>query len=173
LSERDAGSVFRVYLPRVDARPEAPSDAAASLRVQGGSETILLVDDEEMIRELGRDILEGKGYTVILAEDGQSALEVFESCGYEIDLVLLDLAMPRLSGHEVVPRLKALRRDVRILTSSGYAAEGTGWGASGNGVCGFVEKPYHAFELLRAVRQALDSSRIVSASDLASAPGPD
>jgi two-component system, cell cycle sensor histidine kinase and response regulator CckA len=157
VSERGMGSIFRVFLPRVDALPEIPSEAAASLRIQGGSETILLVDDEEMIRELGRDILEGKGYRVVLAEDGQKALEAFEREGDSIDLVILDLAMPRLSGREVAPRLRSLRPEVRILTSSGYAADDATVALKSNGICGFVEKPYHTFDLLRAVRRALDS----------------
>lgn len=156
LSKPGTGSLFRVYLPLVDAEPEVPSDAAASVRVPGGKETVLLVDDEETIRELGRDILEGRGYRVMVAADGDEALTLFREKHPEIDLVLLDLAMPRLSGQELLPFLKELAPSVPVIASSGYSPEGETRALLENGVVAFVEKPYHAFDLLRAVRQACD-----------------
>jgi CheY-like chemotaxis protein len=158
LSKPGKGSGFRVYLPLVDAVPQIPSDAAASVRVPGGDETILLIDDEETIRDLGRDILEGRGYRVLVAADGEEAYGLFSEWHAEIDLVLLDLAMPRLSGHELLPRLKALSPMIPVIASSGFSPEEETRSLLENGVAAFVEKPYHAFDLLRAVRRVIDGT---------------
>ena len=91
--------------------------------MQGGTETILLVDDEAIIRNLGRTILQRYGYRVLLAEDGLEALQVYRQHGEPIDLVILDLVMPRLSGHDTLRQLQQLDPDVRVLFSSGYSAE--------------------------------------------------
>jgi PAS domain S-box-containing protein len=154
-SEPGRGSRFDVYLPRSPrpTPPPAPAPAAAPAR---GTETVLLADDEPMIRTLGRAILEPRGYRVLLAADGQEAVDVFRREQGHIDLVILDLTMPRLSGRDACRELARLDPNVRVLLSSGYAADQAG--ALGEaGVRGFVGKPYRPADLTAAVRAALDA----------------
>jgi two-component system, cell cycle sensor histidine kinase and response regulator CckA len=153
------GSTFRVYFPRAAGPAEHPPAASGSARPVSGKETILLADDEEMIRDLGRQILEIHGYRVITAVDGQEAIDTYIRDRARIDLVILDLTMPRLSGLEVMGRIREIDPEARILLSSGYrwdtapAAQGVGKAS------GFLPKPYRAELLARAVRQVLDRGR--------------
>ena len=147
------GTTFTVSLP-ASASPVRP-DAHRTLptAAQGGSETILMIDDEEIIRDLGRTILGRYGYTVLAAADGAEGLALFARERDHIDLVVLDLSMPHMSGTEVMEALRAIDPDVRVLLSSGYAAEGL---PTGLGSLPFVAKPYRISELARAVRDVLD-----------------
>jgi PAS domain S-box-containing protein len=122
--------------------------------------TILLVDDEEMIRELARVVLESGGYRVLEACDGEQAIEVYCSRSADIDLTILDLTMPRLSGQDTFRALVALDPDVRVLFSSGYSADTL---ADTEGALGLLPKPYRPIDLLEAVAAAVDS-QLVSAS---------
>ena len=112
-----------------------------------------MIDDEEIIRDLGRTILGRYGYTVLAAADGAEGLALFARERDHIDLVVLDLSMPHMSGTEVMEALRAIDPDVRVLLSSGYAAEGL---PTGLGSLPFVAKPYRISELARAVRDVLD-----------------
>jgi CheY-like chemotaxis protein len=154
------GTAFDIYLPR-SARQEAgvPRAAPAAPRaVPAGKETVLLVDDEPMIRQLGTTILERHGYAVLLASDGLEALEVYQQhCG-KIDLVILDLTMPRLSGRDTFKRLVEMDPGVRVLFSSGYSAEHVAT-AEFSQVLGFLNKPYRAEELADKLRASLDQAR--------------
>ena len=114
---------------------------------------MLLVDDEPMVRAVGRRILERHGYRVLEAADGAEAVAVYRRQA-GIDLVVLDLTMPKLSGREALGELRRLNPKVCVLLASGYAAE-----AAGEEVAGFVPKPYGEQELARAVRQALEQSK--------------
>jgi nitrogen-specific signal transduction histidine kinase/CheY-like chemotaxis protein len=153
-SEVGRGTCFDIYLPRSH-QPVAPAPAPVRARVVGGRETILLVDDEAVIRNVGRGILQRQGYTVLLAQDGPEGLAVYGREKDRIDLVILDLTMPELSGEDTFRRLLELDPHVRVLFSSGYAAEQVSEGA-GREVLGFVSKPYRPDDLARAVRDALD-----------------
>jgi signal transduction histidine kinase/CheY-like chemotaxis protein len=157
-SALNEGTRFDVYLPRscngtaIAATP-APSPAGR------GSETVLLVDDEAVIRGLGRTVLRHYGYEVLLAEDGEQAVNLYRQQNHRIALVILDLAMPRLSGRDALSRLLQIDPDVRVLLTSGCpAAQGTGLGTPG--VCGFLGKPYREQDLAAAVRAALDRRRL-------------
>jgi PAS domain S-box-containing protein len=152
-SEVGRGTCFDVYLPRVPAAAEAP--AAAPAPPAAGRETVLLVDDEEMIRKLGGAILRRYGYEVLLAEDGQRAVEVYRDQHARIDLVILDLTMPRLSGRDAFRRLLEVNPAVRVLFASGYSAEQL-TDADQRKALGFVNKPYRPEELARVVRTVLD-----------------
>src|SRR5262245_24280513 len=139
------GTRFDVYLPRSAAAEQAAAAEAAPAAPQpaGGSETVLLVDDEPLLRGLGRAILERHGYHVVLAEDGEQAVKVYEQRRGRIDLVLLDLTMPRMSGREAFARLLEVDPGVRVLFASGYSAEQVN--AAGHPrALGFVAKPYRA-----------------------------
>jgi signal transduction histidine kinase/CheY-like chemotaxis protein len=157
-SALDQGTRFDVYLPRHRA-PVAPSNRLAAPRPSCvGQETILLVDDEALVRNLGRTILERFGYHVLLANDGQDALDVYRRQQRPIDLVVLDLTMPRLSGREALRQLREIDPAVRILYASGYSAEHL-TAEDHEHSCGFVSKPYRPEDLAHAVRAALDRPR--------------
>jgi len=162
-SEVGRGSVFTLHLPAAektsDRRPEA---LAAPERSRGAvpDQTILVVDDEESIRFLARDILEGEGYRVLLAEDGARALEVYREHQGEIGLVVLDLIMPKLGGGEVFLKMKEMDPGVHVLVSSGYSQEGKAQEILSGGALGFVQKPFHVRDLISQVRQGLDGGGI-------------
>jgi two-component system, cell cycle sensor histidine kinase and response regulator CckA len=170
-SEPGRGTVFSLYIPRHgDAVLLQPSASAPASPVHG-RETVLLVDDEEMIRNLGRTILQRYGYEVLLAEDGQDAIEVYERERERIDLVILDLTMPRLSGHDAFRQLMRINPDVRVLFASGYSAEHIATDQPER-VLGFVGKPYRPRELAQSVRSALEKSRSIGRESNAVKPRP-
>jgi PAS domain S-box-containing protein len=149
----NAGTCFDVYLPRAGADDEAPADAAGP--PARGREAVLLVDDEEMIRKVGSAILRRYGYEVLLAEDGLEGVAVYRAERARIDLVILDLMMPRLSGRDAFHEMLALNPAVRVLFSSGYSGEHLSEEDQAR-AAGFVNKPYRPEDLARAVRAALD-----------------
>src|SRR5205807_2700286 len=126
-----------------------------------GSETILLTDDEPMIRNLGRIILQSYGYEVLLAADGFEALEIYRREQKRIALVVLDLTMPRLSGQDTLRQLQRINPGVRVLLASGYSAD-QAFDMNQERVLGFVGKPYHPEDLAHAVRAALDKPQVPS-----------
>jgi len=156
-SEVGRGTHFDIYLPRsqqetVKAKAKSKPQVATSGR---GSETILLVDDEVVIRNVGRAILQRQGYKVLLAADGQEAVEVYQREQQWIGLVILDLTMPKLSGRDTLRQLLQLNPEVAVLLSSGYTADSVPEVGT-EGVLGFVNKPYRPQDLTQAVRSALD-----------------
>jgi hypothetical protein len=156
-SEINQGTRFDIYLPRFQEGAALVPEPAAS-QVNGGSETILVVDDEPMIRNLGRTILQRQGYDVLLAEDGQQAVEIYQREKKRIDLVILDLTMPRLSGRDTLRQLRQLRPDVPVLFASGYSADQM-TETEREGVLGFINKPYRPQELANTVRAALNKRK--------------
>jgi PAS domain S-box-containing protein len=157
-SETDQGTRFDLYLPRHQQAQQAIQPRPSPQPPIRGHETVLLVDDEPLIRNLGRNILQRYGYRVLLAADGQDAVELYMGGQYKIDLVVLDLTMPRLSGRDAFRQLVAFNPDVRVLFASGYSADQAS-DLSEEGVLGFVNKPYHPEEFARSVRTALDKKR--------------
>jgi PAS domain S-box-containing protein len=149
------GACFDIYLHRLSAPTPAAQNANSLPPPSGGSERILLVDDDPMLRALGRTILEEYGYHVLLAEDGLRALEVYRREVGKIDLVILDLTMPQLSGQETLRELCRLDPGVKVVFASGYAAEVSS-GADLGRVRGFIQKPYREQDLAAVVRAALD-----------------
>jgi len=122
-SEPGRGTTFRIYLPQA---AQGVAAAAAAPPVEGsprGSETILVAEDDPSVRELTRSVLADHGYQVILAEDGQEAVERFRSCGGRVDLLLMDLIMPRMSGKEAFERIRRDWPEARVLFTSGYTAD--------------------------------------------------
>jgi PAS domain S-box-containing protein len=158
------GTRFDVYFPHERAVPHTGKSSPVlalvgelDKRSFRGTETILLVDDEPLIRNLGRTILETYGYTVMLAEDGQQALDVFSNNSNAIDLVILDLTMPVLSGRDALRLLRQIDPEIPVLFASGYSAE-QAIDADSEQVTGFVGKPFPPQQLASAVRQALDQA---------------
>ncbi len=145
------GSVFKIFLPLVE-------EAVPTLCDKGiitGNGGILLVDDEEILRDVGRGLLEDLGYTVYLAEDGEEALEVFALHRNDILLVILDVIMPKLGGKEAFFLLREQLPDLKVLFCSGFSREGTGDELKKIGANGFIQKPYNRSELSRAVAEVL------------------
>ena len=158
-SEPDRGTTFRIYLPRVDAPAPASERSSRPAAVAGGTETLLLVEDEEGVRELARDILRASGYTVIEARNGSEALVLSERHQGPLELLLTDVVMPRMSGRELAERLAPLRPSMGVLFMSGYTDDAV----IRHGVLGadtaFLQKPFTPTMLLQRVRETLDLSR--------------
>ena len=155
-SEPGNGSVFKIFLPLTEegrAGAESPASPAAA---RGGNETILVAEDEAAVRGLIATVLSEAGYRVVLAADGQDAVQKFAADPGRIDLVLLDMIMPKKGGLEAFEEIRALRPEARVLFSSGYSAEfienrgGPGAGPD------LLTKPVHPLDLLRKVREILD-----------------
>jgi PAS domain S-box-containing protein len=160
-SEPGRGTVVTVYLPRVAALAEVEAaDAPAPVKAdaRGGSETVLVVEDEEIVRSLVREMLEGLGYTVLDARDGEDALEVLARGTPAIDLVLSDLVMPRMSGRELARRVAELRPETAVLLVSGYAGDTTTAEGPLEPGTAFLEKPFTGRELAEKVRGLLDGA---------------
>ena len=157
-SEVGKGTRFDIYLPRFQEGGGLVPEPAPAPTVNGGGERVLLVDDESMIRNLGRTILQRHGYQVLLAEDGQQAVEIYQRELGTIQLVILDLTMPRLSGRETLRELRLLDPDVAVLFASGYSAEHISDNER-EGVLGFINKPYRPQEFASTVRAVLSKRR--------------
>ena len=148
------GTRFSILLPRV-AEPELVETAVAEERIGSGDANILVVDDEDAVRNIVSAILESAGYTVLLARDGQEALEIFRRKGNDIDCVLLDLSMPKLDGDEVFQELKKIRSDVRVILSSGFTEQQVLSRFQDAGLAGVLQKPTRMKDLLDKVAEAL------------------
>ena len=124
--------------------------------VPTGTETILLVEDEEALRALARELLESLGYTVLEARHGAEALELSAAHGGHIDLLMTDQVMPHIDGQELATRLAAERPETRVLFVSGYAEDDTTPGKLPESRVGFLQKPYTAAALGTTIRRLLD-----------------
>jgi PAS domain S-box-containing protein len=156
-SELGHGSTFRVYLPASDKPTEEEQQAAADMK--GGTETILVVDDEDFVRELAVEVLGGAGYKVLVAANGEEALQIYQEHSSSIDLVLLDMIMPKMNGRETFAKLREVNPRVKVVLSTGYTQNGTVREILDHGALGFLQKPYRSHELLKKIRAALDQER--------------
>jgi signal transduction histidine kinase/ActR/RegA family two-component response regulator len=155
-SEPGQGTTLRIYLPRLDAAPTIADRGPRPAAVAGGTETILLVEDEEGVRELARDILRASGYTVLEARNGAEALLLCERHQGPLDLLLTDVVMPRMSGRELAERLASLRPDLSVLYMSGYTDDAViRHGVLGAGTA-FLQKPFTPAALVQRVRETLE-----------------
>lgn len=150
------GSTFSLYLPASDRAVAKPPGYPA--QPAGGTETVLLVDDEEGIRQVGREMLEAMGYKVLSASDGQQALGIYKKNRDRIDLVLLDMVMPNMGGAETYDGLKKIHPEVKVLLLSGYSLKSQATEILECGCNGFIQKPFDMKELSARIRQILDKS---------------
>jgi PAS domain S-box-containing protein len=156
-SELGKGTTFQCYFPLPDKAPALPqAEKAAIEEIPGGGETILVVEDEELLRELLRDILEPKGYTVLTAEDGEEGIEAYSKHRDEIALVISDLGLPKFGGDELYHKLAGVNPNVRMILSSGYIEPAMKTRILKEGVKDFIQKPYNPGEVLRAVRRVFE-----------------
>jgi len=154
-SQAGRGATFHVYLPLAAEEAEAPVRLLAADGLIAGSGGILVVDDEEIVRGLAAEMLARLGYDVLQAADGAEAVDVYAAQKDRIDLVIVDMVMPRMGGRECFRRLRALNPDVRAILSSGYGRDGAAQEILDDGMVGFVQKPYRIAELSAAVTAAL------------------
>jgi PAS domain S-box-containing protein len=160
-SEPGKGSTFKVYLPRVDEVPEAVGAALAAPRAQRGTETILIVEDEEAVRELIQTVLTEKGYDIIPSLDPQHAEQIAARFPGEIHLLLTDMVMPGTSGRELAERISARRRDIRVLFMSGYTDNVITSGGMLEEGLAFLQKPFSPAALVQKVREVLSQTPAV------------
>ena len=154
-SEPGKGSMFKVYFPMSEQKAAAVG-ARIEGNTEGGSETILLAEDDEMVRQLAVMMLERAGYTVLTASDGEEAVEVFRS-NPSVDLLLLDVIMPKMGGNEVLKEIRSMYPDVRAVFTSGYTQNSIHTNFILHKGLLLLQKPYTSDRLLRVVRQALDN----------------
>lgn len=148
------GSTFRAYIPiTVAAGESAPCTEPAAL--YDSARTILIVDDEDIVLNVGTSGLERAGYTVITASGGAEAVDLFRARCAEIGLVILDLTMPRMSGEETYRALKSIRGDIRVVISSGYSRAESAGRFEGEPIEEFLQKPYRARDLVALVSRVL------------------
>jgi two-component system cell cycle sensor histidine kinase/response regulator CckA len=156
-SEPDEGTIFKIYFPVIKKETESLEQKEEIFPIKGGNETVLLVDDEEAIRELGKDILARFGYTVLMASDGETALEIYRENKKEISLVILDIIMPGMGGRKCLEELLKINPELRIIIASGYSVNGPSKEILKAGAKGFIGKPYNINQILKGVRETLDN----------------
>jgi len=156
-SKTGKGSTFILCLPASE-KP-VHRDAQASSSLLRGSETILLVDDERAILEVSKEMLETLGYKVITAAAGMEAVEIYQELRHSVDLVILDMIMPGMSGARTFDSLKSLNPDVKVLLSSGYSIDGEARDILERGCKGFIQKPYSAMAFSQRIREILEEEK--------------
>src|ERR1051325_3993093 len=155
-SEPEQGTTFKVYLPRVDEAAEPAAVARLKSAAQKGSETILLVEDDEAVRGLAETVLSSFGYNVIVTQDPEDALSIAET-GVVIQLVLTDVVMPSMSGRELVRKLTTRHPHLRVLYMSGYTDDIITSGGVLEAGLAFLQKPFTPVALAQKVREVLDA----------------
>jgi len=163
-SEIGKGTTFNIYLPVSD-KKEINEIIEPTEKIIKGSGTILFVDDEEMIISLGKEILEKLGYNVLLANGGGDALNVYKNNRGKIDLVILDLIMPDLSGNVVFEKMREIDPDVRVLLSSGYSINGQAAEIIKKGCCGFIQKPFNIIKLSNIIDKIMKNGSVFYSLD--------
>ncbi len=155
-SEPGRGTTFKIYLPLTADPPAATGAAASVVEPRGGTETILVAEDDRTVREMLRLVLQDYGYRVIEAADGQEAVDLFRERGDGVDLLLLDVIMPKKNGREVAQAVRDLRPHMRLVYMSGYTADIIRKEGIAEEGIPFLPKPVNPTELLQTVRQTLD-----------------
>ncbi|HSK73939.1 MAG TPA: ATP-binding protein, partial [Pyrinomonadaceae bacterium] len=156
-SEVGRGTTFKIYLPRVDEDVQMPEKDETTESIPGGTETILLVEDEEMVRNLSRQILQTCGYKVLEARNGVEALSICQDSDSKIDLLMTDVVMPQMGGRELAEKLEQMYPQIRLLFTSGYTDDAIirqGVIKTGEN---FIQKPFTFEALAKKVRELLDA----------------
>ena len=156
-SEVGHGTIFKIYLPASE--KEIPQEVTFENKVVQGSETILLVDDEEPIINVGTAILKKLGYEVVAAQGGRPAIETLQRSGEEIDLVILDMIMPGMDGGKVFDRIREIKPDMPVILSSGYSLNGQANEIMQRGCNGFMQKPFTVSEISQKVRKVINKTQ--------------
>jgi CheY-like chemotaxis protein/nitrogen-specific signal transduction histidine kinase len=152
-SELNRGTTFTLYFPALEASSSKPLEKKAALAT--GRETILLVDDEAVIIEVGQALLSSLGYRVLTAGSGREALKCYQEERRSVDLVILDMILPEMDGGEIFDRLKQLNPEIKVLLSSGYSLNLQAAQIMERGCRGFIQKPFTLQELSQKIREIL------------------
>ena len=155
-SEPGHGTTFTIYLPASER--DAVREKTATGTIARGAETILLVDDEQMVLEVNKNLLEYMGYRIYAVGSGQEAIAVYMEKRNEIDLVILDMILPGMSGGETFDRLKGINSEIQVLLCSGYSIEGEAQQIMDRGCNGFIQKPFQLKNLSQKIREILDGN---------------
>jgi two-component system, cell cycle sensor histidine kinase and response regulator CckA len=153
-SEKGHGTFFNIYLPATE--KEVNDEAEVHGKILKGYETVLLVDDEDMVIEGCGELLDKTGYTVLTARGGEEAIETYKRQENPIDLVILDMIMPEMDGGETYKRLKEINPDIKVLLSSGHSIDDQTAGILKRGCDGFIQKPFDIMDLSKKIREILD-----------------
>jgi PAS domain S-box-containing protein len=153
-SEKSKGATFNIYLPASDKK--VIQEKELTRKILKGTETILLVDDEEMIIEVNQDILKALGYKTMIARSGKKAIEIYKNNRDKINMVIMDMIIPGMSGKEVYDNLKKIAPEIKVLLSSGYSISGQAAEILERGCNGFIQKPFKLRELSVKIREVLD-----------------
>ncbi|HUW62651.1 MAG TPA: response regulator, partial [Candidatus Bathyarchaeia archaeon] len=157
-SEPARGTTFKILFPATGRSVKAPARQAAPDLAWQGQGLVLLVDDEETVRTVGRQMLERAGFDVLLAEDGCQALDIFGQRPNDITCVLLDLTMPNMDGEETFRELRQVKNDIRVILSSGYNEQEAVNRFTHSGLAGFIQKPYQYTSLIQKLQQVLETN---------------
>lgn len=157
-SEKGEGTTFNIYLPASEAEVSDQNSAPSEepVHVQCGEGTVLLVDDEKMVMDSGERLLKNLGYRVLVAGSGKEAIDIYEKNKDDIDMVILDLIMPMMSGGETYDRLKQMNPDIKVLLSSGYSMNNLAKDMLNRGCNGFIQKPFNSVTLSQKVKEVLN-----------------
>ncbi len=155
-SEKGHGSTFNIYLPAVESVFSDAEPVVEDELIKEGTETILLVDDEQVVLDVGKELLRELGYTVLEAGGGREAVEIYKENKDKIGLVLLDMVMPGMGGREAYDKMKEINPDVKVLLSSGYSKDGLATEILERGCNGFIQKPFNMKEISEKIREILD-----------------
>ncbi|MBI4418124.1 MAG: PAS domain S-box protein [Ignavibacteriales bacterium] len=154
------GTTFTLYFPvQIQVAEKFEEKRRHVGEITGGTETLLVVEDEEILRELVKTVLLEKGYTVLTAGDGEEALDIYRKNPQHIDLVVSDMGLPRLAGYDLFQELKSISPDVKVILASGYLEPDIRSEALKAGVKDFIQKPYFPEEILQRIRMILDGTR--------------
>jgi CheY-like chemotaxis protein len=159
-SEAGQGTAFKIYLPLVAAGVPSGQPSSGLKSTSQGSETILLVEDEDAVRSLARYTLKLQGYTVLEAKDGEDAVRVAEKHGGRIDLLMTDVVMPRMGGRQVAERLTRMQPGVKVLFLSGYTDDAVVRHGILEAEVAFLQKPFTPSSLAQKVRTVLDAGPV-------------
>jgi CheY-like chemotaxis protein len=154
-SELSKGTTFKIYLPRVDEPAASIPTVHIPASLARGTETVLLSEDEQDVREITREFLESAGYKVLEAPGGEAALQVAAAHSGPIDLLITDMVMPGMSGQELARKMRALRDGIRVVYMSGYSEHAAGEAAKCDAAGVVLTKPFSRTTLLRTVRDIL------------------
>jgi len=168
-SEVGTGTTFYVYLPRVEESAEELSPAKTLQNEAGGCETVLLVEDEESVRELVHVTLVSRGYKVLQAENGEAGLRIAEACKEPIDILITDVVMPGMGGRELAKRLLALRTGISVLYLSGYTEDAVVTQGAIGPATAFLQKPFTLQNLVKKVREVLRAKAPATSASKAAA----
>lgn len=153
-SEKGKGSTFNIYLPISE--KALIEEKTISDEIMKGTETILLIDDQEIVLQVGKEMLEVLGYKVLSAKSGKEAIEIYKKFKEEIALVILDMIMPGTGGGEIFKALKQINSHIKVILSSGYSLEGQAEKILARGCSGFIQKPFNIRELSKKIREVLE-----------------